>query len=69
MTTTRSLPTSSNGHVHELDRIHRFTEPWEAAASLKLRRGDPRTLDDYLDPSWDKARVARCLARNAGVRA
>jgi DNA transposition AAA+ family ATPase len=36
------------GRVHELDRIHRFTEPWEAAASLKLRRGDPRALDDYL---------------------
>jgi conjugative relaxase-like TrwC/TraI family protein len=36
------------GHVHELDRIYRFTEPWEAAASLKLRRGDPRALDDYL---------------------
>ena len=36
------------GRVHELDRIHRFTEPWEASASLKLRRGDPGALDDYL---------------------
>lgn len=36
------------GRVHELDRIHRFTEPWEPAASLKLRRGDPRALDDYI---------------------
>jgi ATP-dependent exoDNAse (exonuclease V) alpha subunit len=36
------------GRVHELDRIHRFTEPWEATASLKLRRGDPGALDDYL---------------------
>jgi len=36
------------GRVHELDRIHRFTERWEAAASRALRRGDPRALDDYL---------------------
>jgi conjugative relaxase-like TrwC/TraI family protein len=35
------------GRVHELDRIHRFTNEWEAAASLKLRRGDPRALIDY----------------------
>ena len=30
------------GRAIELDRIHRFTEPWEAAASLQLRHGDPR---------------------------
>jgi len=35
--------------VHELQRIHRFTEPWEAAASLLLRAGDPTGLDAYLD--------------------
>ncbi len=38
----------ATGRVHELDRIHRFTEDWEAAASLQLRRGDPRALDAYL---------------------
>ena len=27
--------------------IHRFTHPWEAAASLQLRAGDPRGLDAY----------------------
>lgn len=31
----------------ELERIHRFTNPWEAAASLRLRHGDPRALDAY----------------------
>ena len=37
----------STGRVIELERIHRFTNPWEAAASLKLRHGDPRALDAY----------------------
>lgn len=31
----------------ELDQLHRFTEPWEANASLALRRGDSRCLDVY----------------------
>ena len=31
----------------ELERIHRFTNQWEAAASLQLRHGDPRALDAY----------------------
>ena len=31
----------------ELERIHRFTNPWEAAASLQLRHGDLRALDAY----------------------
>ena len=38
----------STGRTHELARIHRFTEPWEAAASLQLRRGDPNALDTYI---------------------
>jgi hypothetical protein len=33
----------------ELEHIHRFTNAWEAAASLKLRHGDPTGLDPYLD--------------------
>ena len=37
----------STGRVHELARLHRFTEPWEAAASLQLRAGNPRALDAY----------------------
>ena len=37
----------ATGRVVELQRIHRFTEPWEAGASLGLRRGDPRALDSY----------------------
>ena len=35
------------GRVVELERIHRFANQWEAAASLKLRHGDPRALDAY----------------------
>ena len=37
------------GRAIELDRIHRFIEPWEAAASLQLRHGDPRGLDAYIE--------------------
>jgi hypothetical protein len=37
----------SNGRVEELQRLHRFTHHWEAAASLQLRSGDPRCLDAY----------------------
>jgi thymidine kinase len=31
----------------ELEQVHRFTEAWEAAASLRLRRGDPAVLAEY----------------------
>jgi len=37
----------ATGRCHELQRIHRFDQPWEAAASLQLRRGDSRALDAY----------------------
>jgi conjugative relaxase-like TrwC/TraI family protein len=39
----------ATGRTIELDTIHRFHNPWEAAASLKLRHGDPSGLDAYLD--------------------
>jgi conjugative relaxase-like TrwC/TraI family protein len=39
----------ATGRVHELARIHRFVEEWEAAASLLLRCGDPRALNTYLE--------------------
>jgi len=35
------------GQVIELDRIHRFTQPWERDASLRLRDGDPAVLDNW----------------------
>ena len=38
----------STGRAFELDRIHRFHQPWEAAASLHLRNGNPKGLDAYL---------------------
>ena len=37
----------STARVIELERIHRFTNQWEAAASSKLRHGDRRALDAY----------------------
>ncbi len=37
----------SAGRTIELERIHRFVNPWEATASLQLRHGDTRSLDAY----------------------
>ena len=37
----------ANGRVEQLERLHRFTHPWEAAASLQLRCGDPSAFDAY----------------------
>src|SRR5687768_15303927 len=37
----------ANGRVEQLERLHRFTHAWEAAASLQLRCGDPAALDAY----------------------
>ena len=37
----------ANGRVEQLERLHRFTHPWEAAASLRLRCGDPSAFDAY----------------------
>ena len=31
----------------ELDRVHRFNHPWEARASLRLRRGDTTVVEEY----------------------
>jgi hypothetical protein len=36
-----------HGRVYPLEHIHRFTQPWEARASLQLRAGDPVALDAY----------------------
>jgi hypothetical protein len=38
----------THGALH-LTELHRFTDPAEAAASLALRDGDPRSLKFYLD--------------------
>ena len=36
-----------HGRVYPLEHVHRFTHPWEAAASLQIRVGDPQALDAY----------------------
>ncbi len=36
-----------HGPAVELDRVHRFEQPWEREASLQLRRGDPDALALY----------------------
>ncbi|HEY4992206.1 MAG TPA: AAA family ATPase, partial [Nakamurella sp.] len=33
----------------ELTELHRFTHPWEAAATLRLRDGDPSVLAEYAE--------------------
>ena len=38
---------TTSGRIHQLETIHRFNHPWEAAASLALRDGDPAVLDTY----------------------
>jgi conjugative relaxase-like TrwC/TraI family protein len=40
--------THTHGALH-LAELHRFTNPTEAAASLALREGNPRSLNFYLD--------------------
>jgi conjugative relaxase-like TrwC/TraI family protein len=37
----------SSGRTIELEQIHRFSNPWEAAASRQLRLGHARALDAY----------------------
>ena len=37
----------ATGPSNELQRIHRFDQKWEGAASLQLRRGGPRALKAY----------------------
>jgi conjugative relaxase-like TrwC/TraI family protein len=37
------------GQVIELTELHRFTHPWEAAATLRLRAGDASVLDSYAE--------------------
>jgi conjugative relaxase-like TrwC/TraI family protein len=37
----------ATSRVHQLSRIHRFHQRWEAAASLRLRAGDVGALDAY----------------------
>jgi len=32
----------------ELDQVHRFSQTWEAKASLRIRQGDPAALQQYL---------------------
>jgi conjugative relaxase-like TrwC/TraI family protein len=52
--------------AHHLDQIRRFTEPWQAAASLQLRRGEPAAAQAYaayrrletIHPALVPARVA-----------
>src|SRR4029453_9416982 len=40
--------THTHGALHPTE-LHRFTNPAEAAASLALREGEPRSLEFYLD--------------------
>lgn len=37
----------ADSRAAELHQVRRFTHPWEAAATLRLRNGDESVLDDY----------------------
>src|SRR5581483_7920141 len=37
----------ADSRAAELHQVRRFTDPWEAAATLRLRQGDESVLDDY----------------------
>jgi conjugative relaxase-like TrwC/TraI family protein len=43
------LTAKLGGQVIELTELHRFTHPWEAAATLRLRAGDAGVLDTYAE--------------------
>ena len=45
----------ATSRTHELVRIHRFTHPWESAASLQLRAGDLGAIDAYETSRADHA--------------
>jgi hypothetical protein len=38
---------ADRAEIYTLSDVRRFAEPWEAAASLRLRDGDPEALADY----------------------
>lgn len=38
---------AADARAAQLGVVRRFTQPWEADASLRLRRGDPAVVDDY----------------------
>jgi hypothetical protein len=42
-----AMLTHASGEVIELDRVHRFDQPWERDASLRLRREDPDIAKVY----------------------
>ncbi len=42
------IATGDGPGVYHLDRLHRFTQPWEADATRRLRERDPNVIDDYL---------------------
>ena len=55
-----------NGRVEQLERLHRFTHAWEAAASLQLRCGDPAWPRRLRGPRPDRCRHPRRAPRPAG---
>lgn len=79
------LPSVSRGGVfahwcdtlphHTLDEPRRFTHPWEAAASLALRAGDPEAVDAYVahhrvttsHPALAATQVARAHERHVAA--
>jgi len=40
---------ATDAKTAELTGIRRFSDPWEAHATRRLRRGDPSVIDEYID--------------------
>jgi ATP-dependent exoDNAse (exonuclease V) alpha subunit len=67
---------AADAKTAELTGIRRFADPWEAAASRRLRRGDPTVIDEYTardrvasggrEQALDAAHQAWLDARNQG---
>lgn len=56
---------AERGRPATLTSLWRFTHPWEAAATLRLRTGDARVIDDYADHDRISAGPAEAMCEDA----
>lgn len=56
---------AERGQPATLTSLWRFTHPWEAAATLRLRTGDTRVMDDYADHDRISAGPAEAMCEDA----
>lgn len=56
---------AERGRPATLTALWRFSQPWEAAATLRLRTGDARVIDDYADHDRISAGPAEAMCEDA----